>query len=405
MPRSALLARPVHALSLAPAWAPNYTRTACEVAETLWLLDRRDHLAVVERALRDKALPADFRFPMTDARLALARLCALDGRTDEARQWFDAARVVLDAQGARPLRAVVDHDEALMHLRAGDPAAGNAVHRRRAAGVRPARHDRLDPAAGRDHRVLLGPGDRGAAGGGSVDGLRPQCDQLATAGGEHVRRHRMREQDTHPGSSHPRRCVMKAVRLHADPEAPRSDDVREPEITGRSPRITVKIAAEPRAVLADLRAALGPSRMSPLLTDPDVVERYRHDEADWARVRRPAGGGATEQHGRGRRRRRVCARYGVPVVTRGAGTRRLRRRERRGRLRGAVHRADAHDRRDQHRRAAGGRPTGRGERRPSHGRRRARPVVPARPVERHRGRRSAATSPRTPAGCAASSTG
>ena len=110
-----LLAGPVRALSLAPAWAPNYTRTACEVAETLWLLDRRDHLVVVERALRDKALPADFRFPMTDARLALARLCALDGRTDEARRWFDAARAVLDAQGARPLRAVVDHDEALMH--------------------------------------------------------------------------------------------------------------------------------------------------------------------------------------------------------------------------------------------------------------------------------------------------
>ena len=60
---------------------------------------------------------------MTDARLALARLGALDGRTDEARRWFDAARAVLDAQGARPLRAVVDHDEALMHLRAGDKAA------------------------------------------------------------------------------------------------------------------------------------------------------------------------------------------------------------------------------------------------------------------------------------------
>ncbi|MFC5995027.1 BTAD domain-containing putative transcriptional regulator [Pseudonocardia hispaniensis] len=119
----ALLARPVRALSLAPAWAPNYTRTACEVAETLWLLDRRDHLAVVERALRDKALPADFRFPMTDARLALARLCALDGRAAEAHTWFDAARAVLDAQGALPLRAVVDHDEARMHLRAGDAAA------------------------------------------------------------------------------------------------------------------------------------------------------------------------------------------------------------------------------------------------------------------------------------------
>jgi DNA-binding SARP family transcriptional activator len=118
-----LLSAPVHALQRAPAWAPNHGRTACEIAEALWLLDRRDHLSVVESALRDKALPADFRFPMTDARLAMARLCALDARHDEAHRWFTAARDVLDHQGARPLRAVVDHDEALMHLRAGDRAA------------------------------------------------------------------------------------------------------------------------------------------------------------------------------------------------------------------------------------------------------------------------------------------
>ncbi|MGD9530613.1 MAG: hypothetical protein AB7V44_27995, partial [Pseudonocardia sp.] len=118
-----LLGRPVRAMPQAPAWAPNFGRMACEVAEALWLLGRRDHVAVVESALRDKALPADFRFPMTDVRLALARLCALDGRREDARRWFDAARAVLDAQGARPLRAVVDHDEAVMFLRAGDAAA------------------------------------------------------------------------------------------------------------------------------------------------------------------------------------------------------------------------------------------------------------------------------------------
>ena len=87
------------------------------------MLNRRDHLAAVAGALREKALPSDFRFPMTDARLALGRLCALAGDRDEASHWFGAARAVLDEQGARPLRAVVDHDEALMHLRAGDPRA------------------------------------------------------------------------------------------------------------------------------------------------------------------------------------------------------------------------------------------------------------------------------------------
>jgi hypothetical protein len=42
-----LLARPVRALTVAPAWAPNYTRTACEVAETLWLLGPRRGACVV----------------------------------------------------------------------------------------------------------------------------------------------------------------------------------------------------------------------------------------------------------------------------------------------------------------------------------------------------------------------
>jgi len=118
-----LLPRPVRALRAAPAWAPNYLRTACDAVETLWLLDRRDHLPALRTVLLDKALPTDFRFPMMDARLALARLCALDGLDDEAGVAFDAARSVLDDQSARPLRAVVDHDQAVLHLRRGDPAA------------------------------------------------------------------------------------------------------------------------------------------------------------------------------------------------------------------------------------------------------------------------------------------
>jgi hypothetical protein len=115
----AMLALPVRALGRAPAWALNYTRVASDTAETLWLLNRRDHLQPVETALRVKALPADFRFPMMDIRLSLARLCALDGRPEEATHWFGEARAVLDEQGARPLRAIVDFDEALMHARTG----------------------------------------------------------------------------------------------------------------------------------------------------------------------------------------------------------------------------------------------------------------------------------------------
>ena len=122
-----LLALPVQALARAPAWALNYTRTAADTAETLWLLDRRDHLRSVEAALRLKALPADFRFPMMDLRLSLARLCAVDGRSEEAVHWFVQARSVLDEQGARPLRAVADFDEALMHARLGHQASARPL--------------------------------------------------------------------------------------------------------------------------------------------------------------------------------------------------------------------------------------------------------------------------------------
>jgi len=117
----AMLAPAVQALARAPAWALNYTRTASDTVETLWVLGRRDHLRPVEAALRGKALPADFRFPMMDLRLSLARLCALDGRLDEADHWFAQAGLVLDEQGARPLRAIADFDQALMHARAGRP--------------------------------------------------------------------------------------------------------------------------------------------------------------------------------------------------------------------------------------------------------------------------------------------
>jgi hypothetical protein len=123
----ALLALPVQALARAPAWALNYTRTAADTAETLWLLNRRDHLRSVEAALRLKALPADFRFPMMDVRLSIARLCAVDGRPEEAAHWFGQARSVLAEQEARPLRAITDFDEALMHARLGRHASARPL--------------------------------------------------------------------------------------------------------------------------------------------------------------------------------------------------------------------------------------------------------------------------------------
>jgi tetratricopeptide (TPR) repeat protein len=115
------LARLAPWLERAPAWAVGFTVMACHAAETLWLLERLDHVALVERCLRDKVVAPDFRSPMVDGRLALARVYVLQGRHDEAQHWFAEARRVLAEQGARPLLAIADFDEALVYARRAGP--------------------------------------------------------------------------------------------------------------------------------------------------------------------------------------------------------------------------------------------------------------------------------------------
>jgi len=107
------------AIERAGGSAPGYTLMTCLAAGTLWALDSTDHIEIIERNLRVKTIAPDFRYPHVDGRLSLARLCALQGRHDEAVEWFAKARAVLDEQGARPLRAITDFDEALMYARRG----------------------------------------------------------------------------------------------------------------------------------------------------------------------------------------------------------------------------------------------------------------------------------------------
>ena len=108
-------------LERAPAWTNMFSAIPCHAAETLWHLQRTDDADVIERTLNDKVIGPDFRIPGVDGRLSLARLCVMTGRDDEAASWFAEARRVLADQGALPLLAVCDHDEALMHLRRGNP--------------------------------------------------------------------------------------------------------------------------------------------------------------------------------------------------------------------------------------------------------------------------------------------
>jgi DNA-binding CsgD family transcriptional regulator len=51
-------------------------------------------------------------YPQTSIALTLARMAALAGQQEEARQHFARARSMLDESGQRPLRAIVDLDEA-----------------------------------------------------------------------------------------------------------------------------------------------------------------------------------------------------------------------------------------------------------------------------------------------------
>jgi hypothetical protein len=95
------------------------TTQECSTGRLKRSVERSDHAELLECNLREKTLAPDFRYPHTDARLSLARLCALIGRLDEAREWFDKARRVLDEQAARPLRAITDFDEAWMEVRRG----------------------------------------------------------------------------------------------------------------------------------------------------------------------------------------------------------------------------------------------------------------------------------------------
>jgi hypothetical protein len=112
-----LLRTLVRPLELAPGWMPKFTRMACDAASAVWLLNHVEEIEVIERNLRQKVVAPDFRYPMQDGRLSLARLCALRGRYDEAAYWFAQSRAVLEQQGARPLRAIADLDEAIMYLR------------------------------------------------------------------------------------------------------------------------------------------------------------------------------------------------------------------------------------------------------------------------------------------------
>ncbi|MDN5919347.1 MAG: FAD-binding oxidoreductase, partial [Pseudonocardia sp.] len=86
--------------------------------------------------------------------------------------------------------------------------------------------------------------------------------------------------------------------------APARLDVLEPDEAGR-------------AVLAELSAALPADRM---LTDPDTVRPYVHDDAEWAEFGTPLVVVRARSTAEVAAVVTACARHRVPVVARGAGS-------------------------------------------------------------------------------------
>jgi class 3 adenylate cyclase/tetratricopeptide (TPR) repeat protein len=113
------LGRLVSWIEHAPSWTLGLPKMTAQAADTLWRLERRDHVDDIEQALREKVIGPGFRHANVDGRHSLAQLCALTGRHDEAARWFTEARIVLAEQQALPLLAICDFDEALMYARRG----------------------------------------------------------------------------------------------------------------------------------------------------------------------------------------------------------------------------------------------------------------------------------------------
>jgi DNA-binding CsgD family transcriptional regulator len=93
----------------------------CNIAGAIWDLELRGW-ANTYRQLALELLDAglgDLSGHSQD--LAVARMAGLEGDLDAAFVYFARARAVLDRSGQRPLRAIVDHEEAVLRARHGLP--------------------------------------------------------------------------------------------------------------------------------------------------------------------------------------------------------------------------------------------------------------------------------------------
>jgi DNA-binding CsgD family transcriptional regulator len=101
----------------------NHNGAVAVAAAVVWRLGLADLAPAYLRLALDLQEAGLGDYPQTSIALSVARMAALTGRQPEAAAAFARARETLELSGQRPLRAVVDLDEATHLLRLGDPAA------------------------------------------------------------------------------------------------------------------------------------------------------------------------------------------------------------------------------------------------------------------------------------------
>ncbi|MGH9120236.1 MAG: helix-turn-helix domain-containing protein [Acidimicrobiales bacterium] len=81
-------------------------------ATVVWELPAPDRASTYRRLSLDLIEAGVGEPPVGSTTLTVARMAAMLGHGDEARDWFERARRVVEADGRRPLLAIIDHDEA-----------------------------------------------------------------------------------------------------------------------------------------------------------------------------------------------------------------------------------------------------------------------------------------------------
>jgi DNA-binding CsgD family transcriptional regulator len=88
-------------------------------ASAVWSLGATELAPAYRRLAHGLVTAGVGDYPLTCNELSAARMSALLGEMDDAEASFARARRALDASGQRPLRAIVDYDEALALVRRG----------------------------------------------------------------------------------------------------------------------------------------------------------------------------------------------------------------------------------------------------------------------------------------------